>query len=369
MTTRVSIIKCENYERDRVTAAVKRSIDLVGGIRSIVKPGANVLLKPNLLSARLPEDGVDTHPEVVRAVVRLLKEAGPGFVTIGDSPGGYEKNTDEVFEMSGMKRMAEEEGIGLVKFNSSRNIDGFPVSRHVLDADCVISIPKFKTHGVTTLTGGIKNMFGALTGLFKARCHSRAPKEEDFAEILAKAYSLTRPDLTIVDAIVSMEGDGPASGNLRETNFVMASLDAVAVDSILAKLVGLEPLDLAVTRVCYENGLGEADLSKIEIAGDDINSFVMPDFKLPQTKLLKMIPRAIINKAASFIKFKPVINVEACKRCNLCKLTCPVHAITIEGDTCEIHYKKCVRCLCCAEVCPYRAIYIKRNILAKMVWR
>ena len=369
MTAKVSIARCGNYEFERVMAAVRRSVDLVGGIGGVVKPGAKVLLKPNLLSARLPEEGVDTNPEVVRAVVRLVKEAGASSIDIGDSPGGYRKNTDEVFEMSGMKRLAEEEGVGIVKFNSSRNIDGFPVSRHVLDADCVISIPKFKTHGITTLTAGVKNMFGALTGLYKARCHSKAPREEDFAKILAKVYAIARPDLTVLDAVVAMEGDGPSGGDLRSTGFVMASSDAVAIDAVLAKLVGLEPLDLAVTKTCYEDGLGEADLAKIELAGDSIDSFMMPDFKLPQTKILKMIPRAIINKAASLVKFKPVIDDQICKRCNLCKLTCPVHAITIEADRCAINYKKCVRCLCCDEVCPYGAISIKRNILAKMVWR
>jgi uncharacterized protein (DUF362 family)/NAD-dependent dihydropyrimidine dehydrogenase PreA subunit len=264
--------------------------------------------------------------------------------------------------------MVQEEGIDLIRFNSSRNIDGYPVSRHVLEADFVISIPKLKTHGITTLTGGVKNMFGAVTGLFKAGCHSRAPKEEDFAPILAKIYSIVRPGFTVLDAVVSMEGDGPASGDLRRTNFIMASRDAVAMDAVLAKMVGLEPFDMAVTKVCHENGLGVADLSRIEVVGDDIDSFGMADFKLPQTKILKMLPRAVVNSAASFIRFKPVIDREACRRCNLCKVSCPVSAIKIEEELYEIDYDKCVRCLCCQEICPYRAICIKRNLLAKLVW-
>lgn len=367
MSVRVAIVKCENYEPGNVSSAVRRAVDSLGGMQSFVKPGSRVLLKPNLLSARLPEEGVDTHPEVVRAAARLVKEVG-GKIWVGDSPGGYGKNIDEVFERSGMKKMTDEESLELVKFTSSRNIEGLPVSRYVLDADTVISMPKLKTHGITTITAGIKNMFGSLTGMFKAGCHSRAPAEEDFAAILAKTYSITRPDLTIMDAVVSMEGDGPASGSLRKTSFIIASTDAVAVDSVIAKLIGLEPLDVAVTRVCYEQGLGEADLSKIEIVGDDIDAFIFSDFKLPQTKIFKIVPKAVMNTAASFIKFKPVIDEETCKRCNLCKLSCPVDAITIETDRCRIDYKKCVKCLCCHEVCPYRSIYIKRNFLAKLVW-
>jgi len=366
MNAKVAVVKCESYEPGTVMAAVRRAVDLVGGMAGFVKPGSKVVLKPNLLSARFPEEGVDTHPEVVRAVARLAKEAG-GVVSAGDSPGGYEKDFDEVFEKSGMKKVAAEEGIELVKFSASRNIDGFPVSRHVLDADVVISIPKLKTHGITTLTAGVKNMYGVLTGLFKAHCHVKSPKEAEFAHVLAKVYSLAKPHLTVVDAVTSMEGDGPSSGDLRNTRFIAASADAVAVDAVLAKIVGVHPLDLAVTRVCYEQKLGEADLALIEIAGDGIDEVIVSDFKLPQTKIMKMLPNAVVRGVASLIKFRPVIDEAACKRCNLCKLTCPAGAITIEPDGCEIDYRKCVRCLCCQEVCPYRAIRIKRNILAKMV--
>ena len=366
MGAKVSIIRCADYDRDQVYASVRRAVDLLGDITKIVKPDMRVLVKPNLLSARLPEEGVDTHPEVVRAVVRLVKQAG-ARVWVGDSPGGYGSNVDEVFEKSGMRKMAEEEGVELVKFNSSRDIDGFPISCHVLDADVIISVPKLKTHGITTLTAAVKNMFGAVTGLSKTACHVKAPIEDEFAKILTKVYALTRPDLTVLDTIVSMEGDGPAVGSLRCTNFIMVSQDAVAMDSVLAMIVGVRPLDLAVTRACYAEGLGEADLGKIEIVGDDVSSFVMHDFKLPQTKIIRMMPKAVLKGAASLIKFRPIIDDEHCKRCNLCRLSCPVDAITIDAKKCTINYKKCVRCLCCHEICPYRAISIKRSMLAKMI--
>ena len=364
---KVSIVRCEHYDSGRVYDAVKRSIDLIGGIDTFVKPGMKVLLKPNLLSARVPEDVVDTNPEVVRAVVRLVKGVG-ATPFIGDSPGGYGKNIDEIFKKSGMRRIAEEEGVELVKFTSSRFVGGIPISRHIFDSDRIISIPKFKTHSITVLTAAIKNMFGAVVGLYKAECHSRAPKEEDFSRIIAKVYSSARPHLTIVDGIAAMEGDGPSSGAIRKMNLVMAGEDAVAIDSCLAKIMGIEPLDVLVTKEAYETKLGEADMSKIEVLGDDFNSFIVRDFKLPQTTPLKFLPKSIMSPIASLIKFKPFIDAEACKRCNLCKITCPVNCIEIEKDFCSIDYKRCVRCLCCHEVCPYRAISIKRNIITRMVW-
>lgn len=365
---KVSIARCEDYERAKVSGAVRRAVDLVGGIESFVRPGMKVLLKPNLLSARPPEDAVDTHPEVVGAVARMVKEAGATPV-IGDSPGGYYKNIDNVFEKSGMKRIAVEEGVELVRFTSSRIVDGFPIARRFFDSDCVISIPKFKTHAVTVITGAIKNMYGTLIGLHKAECHSKAPKEKDFAKVVARVYAVAKPHLTILDAVVAMEGDGPAAGPTRNMNFIMAGPDAVAIDSCLANIVGLHPFDILVTKEAYDMGLGEADLAKIEICGDDPDSFVAEDFKLPQTTLLKFVPRTIANGVAAMIKFKPHIDESICARCNLCKITCPVNCIEIEKAACSIDYKRCVRCLCCLEVCPYKAISIKSNLLTKIIWR
>lgn len=365
--TKVSIIRCPDYNQERVFDAVKRAVDLVGGIGSVVKPGMKVLLKPNLLSARLPEEAVDTHPEVVRAVARLVKSAG-GIPFIGDSPGGYGANMDEVFEKSGMLSVSKSEGVELVKFTASKFVDGMPFARQVFECGRIISIPKMKTHGITLITAAVKNMYGTVVGLYKAECHSRAPKEEDFAKVVARVYAITRPHLTILDAITAMEGDGPSAGSPRNLNFIMAGKDAVAIDAVAARIVGLGPLEARVTREVYERQLGEADLAKIETVGDSVDSFVVRDFKLPATVFYKMIPSVIVKFIAALMRFKPIIDEAACKRCKLCKLTCPVAAIEIGKENCSIDYKKCVKCLCCQEVCPYKAIGIKRSLLAKLMW-
>lgn len=364
---KVSIIHCSDYDTAKVCAAVKRAVDSIGGIEFFVKPGMKVLIKPNLLSARPPEDGVDTHPEVVRAVIRLVKSAG-AEVKIGDSPGGYHKDMNEVFEASGMSRIAEEEGAALASFAKSKFVDGFPIAREVFECDLMISIPKLKTHIITVITAALKNTYGTVTGLYKTECHSKAPREEDFARIVAKIHSISRPRLNILDAVVAMEGDGPSSGTLRNMGLVMASADAVAMDSCIAKLVGLEPLDVLVTKEAYAMGLGEADLSKIEITGDDIKTFDVHNFRLPQTLPIKYIPRGIANSIASLVKFRPAIDRSVCRRCNLCKVSCPVSAIESDERGYYIDYAKCIGCMCCHEVCPYRAIGVKRNILTKMIW-
>ncbi|MFA5144229.1 MAG: DUF362 domain-containing protein [Candidatus Omnitrophota bacterium] len=366
---KVSLARCNDYNPDRVFAAVKKAVDLVGGMEAFVKKGAKVLIKPNLLSARRPEDAVDTHPEVVRAVARLAKLSGAGVVLLGDSPGGYGADMDEIFDKSGMRAVAKEEGVELVKFTASKTVDGIPFTRYIFDCDCVISVPKLKTHLVTILTAGIKNMYGTVVGLYKSERHLSAPKGKDFAKVIAKVYGIAKPHLTVLDAIRAMEGDGPSGGQPRNLNLVMAGPDAVAIDTIAAAIVGIEPLDVLVTKEAFRSGFGEADPAKIELAGDDAAGFFLPNFKMPQTIPLGFVPTAIATAAASLIKFKLHIDIRVCRRCRLCKTTCPVNAIEIGKDSCKIDYKKCVRCLCCHEVCPYKAIRIKRNLLTKLLWR
>ena len=365
--SKVALARCEDYNIDNVYNAVKSSIDLLGGMEKFVSPGMKVLLKPNLLTTALPDEAVTTHPEVIRAVGRLVRMSG-GTVRIGDAPGGYGKNIDEIFDMSGLRRIAAEERFELVRFNTASFADGIPIAKDVLDADIMISIPKIKTHCVTVMTGAIKNTFGTVTGLHKAECHSKAPKEEDLAKILVKVHSMTKPGLTVVDGIVGMEGDGPSGGTPRGVNVVMAGVDSVAIDACIARIMGLNPLDVVVTKMACEAGLGVADLSKIEVLGESLDSFVIKDFKLPQTMPLKILPRPILKWLLGLVSFKPYINQGICVRCGLCKAACPVKCMTIGEKACGIDYASCVRCLCCHEICPHKAISIKRNILTKLVW-
>ncbi len=365
--SKVSIVRCADYDTTRVAESVKAAVDQAGGMNNFVKPGMKVLLKPNLLSPRAPEEAVCTHPEVVRAVARLVIRSG-GKPVIGDSPGGYGNNIEDVFDKSGMRAMAMEEGVELVKFTISRFVDGIPFTRYLFDCDCHISIPKLKTHSLMVLTAAVKNTYGTVTGLFKAECHSKAPKEEDFAKVISKVYSIARPRLSVLDGILAMEGDGPAAGTPKRMNFVMAGDDAVSIDACVSAIIGVSPSDILTTRQCHGMGLGEADLAKIQILGDDITGFIDAGFRLPRTTPLKMIPRSIAGGLSSLIRFKPYIITDKCARCNLCKVTCPVSAIEIKKERCRIDYSKCVRCLCCHEVCPYKAIKIKRNFLTKMVW-
>ena len=179
---------------------------------------------------------------------------------------------------------------------------------------------------------------------------------------------MARPHLVVLDGIIAMEGDGPSGGKPRSMNMILSGKDAVAIDSCVADIIGLNPVDIPVIREAALLGLGEVDMAKIEILGDDINSFMVKDFLLPQTTPLELIPKGIAKGIASFIKFKLIINPDTCRKCMLCKVSCPAGAILFDGNILKVDHNKCVRCMCCHEVCPYKAIHIKRNFLTKLVW-
>jgi len=370
MNAKVSIVKCKDYEPTRVLEQLKKALDLLGGVSAFIAPKSRVLVKPNLLMAKEPEFGIDTHPEVVRAVVKILKGINCS-IYLGDGPtvwGNQAENTDEVYEKSGMKKICKEEDIELVKFEHKRWRKNFPLAVWLDKCDCVVNIPKFKTHDVTILTGAIKNLFGLVWKTYKTELHKKYFKADDFSKMLVDVYEEVKPALTVIDGIVAMEGDGPAtSGKLRNVGLLLAGYDCVALDSILALIMGLEPLDILTTKEAVRRGLGVADINSISIFGERLENIIGEPFKLPTTSLARRIPRPLIELAKKFIKYYPCVEQDNCIRCAACIQACPNKAITIKNERLVFDYSKCIACFCCQEACPNAAIKIKKSIFAKMV--
>ncbi len=362
---KVSILRCKGYDQAEVDGAVNRAVDLLGGIESFIKKGDRILLKPNLLSARPPEAGVDTHPAVVKAVVRLVKRAG-ALPMVGDSPGGVVK-AEEVYEKSGMKEVTDEEGVELVKFDQVKAKEGIPIASLALESDAIISIPKLKTHDLFPITGAIKNIFGVVPGIFKSKCHLIYPTPNDFARLLVNIFSWISPKLSIMDAVWAMEGRGPGAGDLRNLGLIIGSCDAVALDACASYIVGLDPFDLLTTREAHQRGLGQGDLSEIEIVGEEIDEVRVKDFRFPRIPIWHHVPSPFLRSVARFVKFWPVIDSAKCTGCKICLESCPVGAIGLQQERLVFDYKKCILCLCCHEFCPSGAISIERNLLGKMI--
>ena len=370
MNSKVSIVRCNEYSSSLVSQAVKKAIDALGGISTFIKPQSRVLVKPNLLMAKEPEFGITTHPEVVRAVVKILKEINCK-IFIGDGPsvwGAQSENIGEVYERTGLKRISEEEEVELVKFDKRRWREKFPLTTWLDNCDYLISIPKFKTHELTTLTGAIKNLFGLVSDKYKTELHRKYFYAADFSNILVDIYAQTRPALTVIDSIIAMEGDGPAtSGKLYDAGLILAGSDCVALDSILALIMGLKPCDVLTTKEAARRGLGNADIKSIQILGELLEDVIEKQFELPKASLAKRFPAPIAYIFRHLIRFYPRVEHKNCIRCGSCIKTCPKKVIRMKNERINIDYSGCISCFCCQEICPASAIKVKKSVLAKCI--
>ncbi len=372
-TSRVAIVRCPDYTETRVEAALRQSLALIGGIENLVRPGNRVLLKVNLLSPKTPEQAVTTHPAVVAALARLAREAG-GEPVVGDSSGGIlagRSPTARALAVSGVAEAAAANGAAVVNFDTSGVVEVdnsgnalVPVlhlSREVLAADVVISVPKLKTHSATLYTGTVKNMFGAVPGRRKAEYHRLAPSLEEFSGLLVDIYAAAKPHLTVMDGILAMEGNGPAHGQPRPVGLILSSRDGIALDAVAAAVIGFRPGAIASTRIGAARGLGQGSLEQIEVVGESLATAKVQGFRLPSNALFAHAPRGLVRGALQLLQTRPVVNRRKCSGCQACRENCPVGAITWKEGAPQVDLERCIQCFCCHELCPAGAMEFRRD--------
>ena len=372
MDKRVSLVRCAGYGREEVDSAVREAVSVLGGMDAFIKPGDSVLIKPNMLAAKPPEKAVTTHPEVVRAVVRLVKEAG-GVPRIGDSQalGSFKR----VAEVSGIAAVAAGEGAELVELGTAVKVKGGGTFRHfeiasgVVGADAVINLPKAKTHGQMLLTLAVKNLFGCIPGRRKAQWHLKSGVDRDaFATMLVELAGIVRPALSIVDAVVGMEGNGPGSGTPKEIGLVAAGASPFVLDMALCEVLGVRPEKLPVLKAAGKAGLLPKDASEIELSGTfkALGEARVKNFKLPSTSSLEWsIPEPVRKLLKEALTTKPRVDRKKCELCMMCKEMCPARAMSAGDGAISIDYRECIRCFCCQEVCPVGAIDVVEGWLLR----
>ena len=342
---------------------VRPAVDRAFEIFPMELRGKRILIKPNLLRASEAKEGIVTHPAVLRAVVEKVETMDPASIVVGDNPGlfGYGEN-EESFKITGLMEAAKGyyQNIGNDSQKVDFNAEFMPtvsLSKIVLDADIIISLPKFKTHGLTVITGAIKNSYGFLPGAQKAKLHKAAGSPERFHEVIVNVFRLRVPDLFIVDAVVGMEGNGPASPELRSIGLILASSNAVALDSVMAIMMGCDPGRLHFLRKAKEAGLGDYDLSTIEVIGELKR---LPDFKLPplggQAIFRNETMQTMIHNRTLL---RPQADPELCTGCGICVEQCPVSALTMNDDLPQVDADTCITCFCCQEICPEKAMILR----------
>ena len=378
--SRVVVVPCGTYEEEKVYAAVKAAVSALGGLGRIVKQDEKILVKPNYLYPAKAEKCITTNPAVIKAFARLLAENGYGNVKIGDSPANG--NCRQAFAQLGL---AEEDLYGAViaDMNEEVQVDfpfgkaakSFAFCKELTEADAIIGLCKMKTHALERITGAVKNMYGLICGKKKALGHVNFPNAASFAQMMADMHRCVKPRLHIMDGIVAMEGNGPASGTPVEMGVILASEDAVALDSVFARLVNLDPALVPTNTMGMASGIGTCRESEIEvmlleegilknISMDELfRRFGKADFKVQREKEKFSILSLWSRITGGFAK-KPVIDPEKCVKCGVCVDHCPVdgRAVSFKNGKENVpvyDYNKCIRCFCCQEICPQHAIGVK----------
>ena len=345
---------------------VRQAVDRAFSLFPLRLRGKRVLIKPNVLRATKPEEGVTTHPAVLRAVVEAVEAMGPASIIVGDNPGltCYGAN-EESFRQSGLMDAAKGYYLNIGNHSQTVNFNSafastVSLSRAVLEADIIISLPKFKTHGLTVLTGAIKNSYGFLPGAQKARLHAVTGSPERFQEMLVDLFRLRVPEMFIVDAVVGMEGNGPASTDLRDIGLILASDNGVAMDAVIATMMGCEPGRLPFLRWAKERGLGHYDLNTIGVIGE---LRTLPGFKLPPggggAAQNNDGLQAVIQRR---IAMRPRVDPGVCTGCGTCVDQCPMSALLMNDRLPAVDIERCIACFCCQEVCPEKAVALTESI-------
>ncbi len=326
--------------------------------------GKNVLVKPNILASHPPESAVTTHPALVRSVVNVLKDLG-AQVIVGDNPGvgGYgqsEKSAAECGLFEASQGCFLNLGQNPVQHKvRSRYFQSVAISREVLEVDEVVNLPKLKTHSLTVLTGAIKNTFGYIVGGDKMRVHASCPTPMQFAEALVDVYSLRPPTLNIMDAVVAMQGNGPANGSPIRLGKILASDNAVSLDAIAVYFLGQRIKRVPHLEIAGKRGLGETDPSRITFPDDltPVKGFCFPKTFVPG------LTGFILNRYLSkWINCLPEVIPERCKSCGLCAEHCPSGAMQMTGKGPVLQTEECIHCYCCQEMCPEDAIRLSGRL-------
>lgn len=334
----VSIVKGDSpINEEKIKTMVNQAIDLIGGISKIVKPGSSVVIKPNWL-APLPSP-VTTNPLVVKALIQLCKNAGAKQVVVAEYAVPHGRIAPHIFgnwktlkdlcpkmgwdktveEVGGELLALEDEELKEVKVKGGLLLRKVKVPKIIIDCDVLIDVPVMKTHFYTLVTLGIKNMIGILPDEWKLFAH-----KEDIDQFLVDIVKIRKPDLTIIDAIRTLQGydHHVIQDDIVEMNLVIAGEDVVATDTVGASVMGFDPYEeITHIRLAHNAGIGTANLDEIEVNGEKIEK-VKKIFKRPDQRLFGIYPNIDIYSGGA---------------CNYCivRLKVALERLKVEGRLSE----------------------------------
>ena len=280
-TSRVSVVTGTDIE-----LSIRKAVELIGGIKTVISPGQTVMIKPNFGVPVPPETGVITDPEVIDAVITICKEAEPGKILVAESTVvGFD--TANVFKKLGLEKRYQRTGARLINLDQDDIVEipvpngtvlkKITIFKTAYESDVIISVPTMKTHILTQVTLGLKNMKGILPDSMKKRMHRIGAKKKvrDFEldHAIADLNSVRPPTFTIIDGFIANEGYKPGAPGIGGTPFrfntTVAGRDPVAVDTIGAYLMGFEPDEVRHIKYTGAKGVGISDMNRIDVLGEN----------------------------------------------------------------------------------------------------
>lgn len=367
--SKVVLLSCDSYDREQVYKKICEGIRLLGGMESLIQKNEKILMKPNLVRKAAVDRAVITHPSIVEAVARALREEGYEKIGCGDSCGvGSAK---KVMEGTGMDEILERYHIGIEDFSQGTQTGEFFLADPVRESDALINLCKMKTHALERVTGGVKNLYGCVSGLHKAQGHTKYSNADSFARMLVRLNLEINPRLCIMDGIVAMDGNGPTSGDPISMQVILMGCDPVAVDSVFCHLIHLDP-QLVPTNIHGQRmGLGYWEKDKIalytekgEISMEEaVEKYGNKGYNVDRRKQRSTMWNRLDFLMKPFQK-KPFIAQDQCRKCGVCVEACPVEGKAIsfkngKNNAPVYNYRKCIRCFCCQEMCPFQAIQVR----------
>ncbi|MEF3255579.1 MAG: DUF362 domain-containing protein, partial [Deferribacterales bacterium] len=269
---------------------------------------------------------------------------------------GANMNYEKVLEKTGIAAVCQDLGIEVVRFESFKPSEKnrFIYTGLADEVEMIINLPKLKTHSLTGLTLGVKNIFGLIPGSNKVSFHREYPNNTMLGRKIYEFYSLFHDKVvTLLDGIIAHEGDGPSRGSPKQIGMVACSEDTIALDLAVTKLIGFD------STFCKTNVVDK----EYELVMD--NDICFDRLKVPVSMKVH-IPDGIKRWVSNKIYVKPFILQDSCIKCGLCMKSCPASALEYKNNNFTILDKRCIECFCCHEVCESDAIVLKRSILHRV---
>lgn len=368
-TEQVSIVKA----KDNLSSAVIKSIELIGGIDSVIKKGDIVILKPNFVAPRRADTGVTTNLEIIKAIADEVKKCNAKPI-LYEFPG-MEYDFENIYNFLGLDDFSRKNEIYIYKkqdefikksVSKGGKIKNIKIPKILLKAK-LINIPELKAHGITKISAGMKNLMGLLPNEERSKMHAYGIDQS-----IVDVNKIIKPCLTIVDATIVMEGDA-VYGNKVNLNMVISGKDVLSVDNVCCMILGVDSNEIKHVKLANREFGNKA----IQILGDLLEQ-TGHKFRMPNRSFLYKFAYRLMyvidipfsrfysvpfNKflySTGFIGTRVKINKDKCDKCmdRVCIAVCPIKdAISLSSY--RVNGKKCIRCLKCFDVCPNNAIVVK----------